>query len=90
MPMKNCTYSSPNADCYIAMGGGELFYQDISGGYVISQSCMPISKRKACLKDSPVIVPFFDAVDRYSGGKLPNLLWPSARLEYGLQTCMEY
>lgn len=83
-------FSTPNADCYIAMGGGELFYQDISGGYVISRSCMPIIKRKNLLKDSPAIRQLFDAVDRYSDLKLDiSESWP-VRMEYGLRTCMDY
>lgn len=83
-------FSTPNADCYIAMGGGELFYQDISGGYVISRSCMPIIKRKNLLKDSPAIRQLFDAVDRYSDLKSNNSeSWP-VRMEYGLRTCMDY
>ena len=83
-------FSTPNADCYIAMGGGELFYQDISGGYVISQSCMPITQRKTYLKISPVIVPFVDAVNRYTNTKNTVLWIEDARLKEGLRSCMIY
>ena len=75
---------------YMAMGGGELFYQDISGGYVISQSCMPITQSKAYLKSSPVIVPFFDAVNRYTNTKNTVLLTEDARLKKGSLSCMIY
>ncbi len=83
-------FSTPNADCYIAMGGGELFYQDISGGYVISRSCMPIIKRKILLKDSPAIRQLFDEVNRYSDLKSYISIPRYARMEYGLRTCMDY
>lgn len=83
-------FSTPNADCYIAMGGGELFYQDISGGYVISQSCMPITQRKAYLKISPVIVPFVDAVNRYTGTKIVRPTSWGVRLEEATRSCMIY
>ena len=75
---------------YMAMGGGELFYQDISGGYVISQSCMPIVQRKAYLKDSPVIVPFVDAVNRYTNTKNVVLRSEAVRLKEGSRSCMIY
>lgn len=84
------TSSFPNADCYIAMGGGELFYQDISGGYVISQSCMPITQSKAYLKRSPVIVPFVDAVNRYTGTKNVNSISKNVRLDEGTLSCVIY
>ena len=75
---------------YMAMGGGELFYQDISGGYVVNQSCMPITQRKAYLKSSPVIVPFFDAVNRYSGTKNVNSISKNVRLDEGTRSCVIY
>lgn len=77
-------------DCYIAMGGGKLFYQDISGGYVISQSCMPITQRKTYLKRAPRIVPFFDAVSRYTDSKLYAPRSEVARLKEGVRSCMIY
>lgn len=75
---------------YMAMGGGELFYQDISGGYVISQSCMPITQSKAYLKRSPVIVPFVDAVNRYTGTKNVNSISKNVRLDEGTLSCVIY
>ena len=83
-------FLSPNADCYIAMGGGDFFYQDISGGYVISQSCMPIDQRWAILKTPPVIVPFLDRVNRYTDNKIINSISRDVRDTNATRTCMIY
>lgn len=82
-------YFSSNADAYVAVGAGEYFHQDISGGYTIERSCLPISRKKSKLRRTPIIGNlYFDLLPDIDT-KQYQLILGTATQSYGVQTCMD-
>lgn len=83
-------YIGYNADRYLAIGGNEIFYQDISNGIVIDSSCLQITKRKSILQDPPRIGILKDPIERYSDSRLYVIFNDTSVLFEGLRTCFLY
>ena len=63
-------YYSYNADCYMAIGGNELFAQDISSGFNVDFSCLDSSIQKIPLREPPLIGLYKDPLNYYLGEKI--------------------
>ncbi len=81
-------YMGLNGDRYFAMGEDDIFWQDISNGVVITNSCLPITKTKFLLHDSPRINIINEAINRYADNRvfinhpvIPDIF-------YGSRTCI--
>ena len=80
-------YTGVNLDMYYAIGGNDIFFQDISGGFVIDQSCLPITRLPSNLRDCPKIIKFYDPIESGSGDRIPQFFENNSIYFEGLKSC---
>ena len=81
-------YFGGNEDKYVAIGGNEIFCQEISSGFVIDNSCLSISTRESLLKESPTIKVIEDPINRYSDTRIYVPYNNNSVLFEGLKICL--
>ena len=81
-------YLGGNSDKYVAIGGNEIFCQEISSGFAIDNSCLRISRHKTLLKESPIVKTFHNPINRYSDIRIYVPYGDNSVLFDGLRTCL--
>lgn len=81
---------SPSERGYVAVGDNDIFYQDISSGYTIINSCKSIIKKRVYLRDVPVIIKNPDPIVPIPDMKQPGFWNKPVRMGDGTQSCMVY
>ncbi len=76
-----------NSDMYVAIGDSTLFYQDISNGSVIEESCLTITPVRYILQDQPEIEFVNDPLERYQDFRNYDPYSKVATYFYGTRTC---
>lgn len=80
-------YTGMNEDGYFAIGQNEIFWQDISNGIEIENSCLPIVQPKFMLREPPRIKKIQDKIILQEDNRVLNYFTGNSIFFLGLRTC---